>query len=40
MGEEINQQWRGHELMPFTGQTAGLIREILPVEEVIRRIVA
>jgi len=28
---------RGHELTPFTGQTTGLIHEILPVREIISR---
>jgi len=31
---------RGHELVPFTGQTVGIIRGILPAGEIIRRIVA
>jgi nitronate monooxygenase/enoyl-[acyl-carrier protein] reductase II len=31
---------RGHELVPFTGQIAGLIHEILPVGEIVRRLVA
>ncbi|MDP9353017.1 MAG: nitronate monooxygenase [Chloroflexota bacterium] len=29
-----------HELLPFTGQTAGLIREVLPAAEIVRRMVA
>jgi len=29
-----------HELVPFTGQTAGLIRETLPAAEIVRRMVA
>lgn len=32
-------QGRLGDLMPFTGQTAGMIREILPVSEIVRRIV-
>jgi enoyl-[acyl-carrier protein] reductase II len=28
---------RGHEYLPFTGQTAGAIDEVLPVAEVVRR---
>jgi len=28
---------RGHELAPFTGQTTGLIHEILSVREIILR---
>jgi enoyl-[acyl-carrier protein] reductase II len=31
------QQGRVHELVPFTGQTAGMIQEVLPVEEIVRR---
>ena len=31
---------RAHELVPFTGQTAGLIDEVLPVAEIMRRIVS
>jgi enoyl-[acyl-carrier protein] reductase II len=30
---------RGHELVPFTGQTAGLIGDVLPVDEIVRRMV-
>jgi nitronate monooxygenase/enoyl-[acyl-carrier protein] reductase II len=30
---------RGHEYVPFSGQTAGLIHEILPVAEIVRRLV-
>lgn len=30
---------RAHELVPFTGQTAGLVDDILPVAEIMRRIV-
>ena len=29
-----------HALVPFTGQTAGLIRETLPAAEIVRRMVA
>jgi nitronate monooxygenase/enoyl-[acyl-carrier protein] reductase II len=29
-----------HRLVPLTGQTAGLIREVLPAAEIVRRIVA
>ncbi len=32
-------QGRGHELTPFTGQTVGLIHDILPAAEIVRRIV-
>lgn len=31
---------RAHELVPFTGQTVGLIDEVLPAAEIIRRMVA
>lgn len=31
---------RGHELVPFTGQSTGLISEILPAGEIVRRMVA
>jgi len=31
---------RGHELVTFTGQTAGLIHEVLPAGEIVRRMVA
>lgn len=40
--EEISaaiQQGRTHELAPFTGQTAGLIREVLPAAEIVRTMV-
>jgi nitronate monooxygenase/enoyl-[acyl-carrier protein] reductase II len=30
---------RAHELLPFSGQTAGLIDEILPVAEIVHRLV-
>jgi enoyl-[acyl-carrier protein] reductase II len=30
------QQRRPHELVPFTGQTAGLVHEILPAAEIVR----
>jgi enoyl-[acyl-carrier protein] reductase II len=33
-------QGRGHELLPFTGQTAGMIHEIFPAAEIVRSIVA
>jgi enoyl-[acyl-carrier protein] reductase II len=33
------QQGRAHELTPFTGQTAGLIDEVLPAAEIVRRMV-
>jgi enoyl-[acyl-carrier protein] reductase II len=34
------QQRRPHELTPFTGQTAGMIGELLPAAEIVRRMVA
>jgi enoyl-[acyl-carrier protein] reductase II len=34
------QQRRPHELVPFTGQTAGLIRDILPAAEIVRTMTA
>jgi nitronate monooxygenase/enoyl-[acyl-carrier protein] reductase II len=42
LGQEIVaaiRAGRGHEYVPFTGQTAGLIREVLPVAEIMRRLV-
>jgi len=41
-GEVITalQQGRFHEMVPFAGQTAGLISEILPAGEIVCRIVA
>jgi nitronate monooxygenase/enoyl-[acyl-carrier protein] reductase II len=33
------QQGRAYELVPFTGQTAGLIHDILPAGTIVRRIV-
>jgi enoyl-[acyl-carrier protein] reductase II len=34
------RQGTTHELLPFTGQTAGLIRETLPAGEIVRRMVS
>jgi nitronate monooxygenase/enoyl-[acyl-carrier protein] reductase II len=34
------RQDRAHELVPFTGQTAGMIQEVLPVGEVVHGMVA
>jgi enoyl-[acyl-carrier protein] reductase II len=34
------QQGRPHELTPFTGQTAGLVHDLPPAAEVVRRMVA
>jgi enoyl-[acyl-carrier protein] reductase II len=41
-GEVISvvRQRRPHELVPFTGQTAGIIRDILPAGEIVRRMIA
>jgi enoyl-[acyl-carrier protein] reductase II len=33
------RQRRPHELVPFTGQTAGMIRNVLPASEVVQRMV-
>ena len=30
----------GHEYLPFSGQSAGLVHEILPAAEIVRRVVA
>ncbi len=34
------REGRGHELVPFTGQTAGLIHDVAPADEIVHRIVA
>jgi len=34
------QQGRGQELVPFTGQSTGLIRALLPAGDIVRGIVA
>ena len=31
---------RAHELVPFTGQTVGLIEDVVPVAEIVRRLVS
>lgn len=31
---------RGHEFLPFTGQSAGLVHEVLPAEQLMERLVA
>jgi enoyl-[acyl-carrier protein] reductase II len=36
---EAARSGRGHELVPFTGQTAGLIGDVLPAGEIVRRMV-
>jgi enoyl-[acyl-carrier protein] reductase II len=41
--EEVRSAIRGrttHELLPFTGQTAGLIRDILPAREIVEGMVS
>ena len=40
-GEIMNalREGRGHELVPFAGQTAGMVRDILPAAEIVRRMV-
>jgi enoyl-[acyl-carrier protein] reductase II len=43
LGAEIMasvREGRQHEMTPFTGQTAGLIRELLPAAEIVRRLVS
>jgi nitronate monooxygenase/enoyl-[acyl-carrier protein] reductase II len=34
------QEGRAHEFVPFSGQTAGMIHEVLPAVEIVREIVA
>jgi nitronate monooxygenase/enoyl-[acyl-carrier protein] reductase II len=34
------REGRQHEMIPYTGQTAGLIRELLPAGEIVRRMVS
>jgi nitronate monooxygenase/enoyl-[acyl-carrier protein] reductase II len=34
------QAGNGHEYLPFAGQSAGLVHEILPAREIVRRVVA
>ncbi len=34
------REGRSHELLPFTGQTAGLVHDVLPAGEIVRRIIA
>ncbi len=36
----VIRQRRPHELVPFTGQTAGMIRDVLPAKEIVRKMVA
>ncbi len=35
----VVQRHRPHELVPFTGQTAGLIHEMLPAAEIVRTMI-
>jgi enoyl-[acyl-carrier protein] reductase II len=37
---ELAQQGDADQIIPFTGQTAGMIHEVLPVAEIVRRVVA
>ena len=34
------EERRSHEVVPFTGQTAGLVKEVLPAAEIVARFVA
>ena len=34
------QNGRAHEYLPLTGESAGLVRDILPVREIVDRIVS
>jgi nitronate monooxygenase/enoyl-[acyl-carrier protein] reductase II len=36
----VIRQRKPHKLLPFTGQTAGMIRTLLPASEIVRRMVA
>src|SRR5262249_2376006 len=43
LGEELLsafKQGRAHELVQFTGETAGMIHEILAASEIVRRVMA
>jgi enoyl-[acyl-carrier protein] reductase II len=43
LGEELGDAIAGgrvHELLPFTGQSTGLIQDVLPAGEIVRRLVA
>ncbi len=35
----VIRQRRPHDLLPFTGQTAGMIRDVLPASEIVRQMV-
>jgi nitronate monooxygenase/enoyl-[acyl-carrier protein] reductase II len=34
------QQGRIHELLPFAGESAGLVQDIVPAGEIVQRLVA
>ena len=34
------QQGRPHEMTPFTGQTAGLVRDVIPAGEIVRKLMS
>jgi len=36
---EAVQTGRAHELTPFTGQAAGLVGDVLPAAEIVRKMV-
>jgi NAD(P)H-dependent flavin oxidoreductase YrpB (nitropropane dioxygenase family) len=36
----VVKQRTTHEVVPFTGQTTGLIRDVLPAGEIVRRMVS
>ena len=36
----VVRERRVHELVPFTGQTAGMVRDILPAKEIVERMVS
>jgi len=38
--QQAAHQGRFHELVPVAGQSAGLIRDVLPAEEIVRRMIA
>jgi len=35
----VIRQRRPHDLLPFTGQTAGMIRDVLSASEIVRQMV-
>jgi nitronate monooxygenase/enoyl-[acyl-carrier protein] reductase II len=36
----VVRERRPHELVPFTGQTAGMIHDVLPAGEIVRRMLS